>query len=316
MIGWWAEAFITLHGIPSSEAFGVGEVVPGSAVILLESVPSSETFGLLTLRYPQTLTLQSVPSSEGFGMAKIGQVVITPGVPSAEAFGNATLTPGPTTVQLQGVPSSEAFGNASVQTAVLFGAVGASNNAFAASTSWNHTAAVGDRILAFAVIYNNTAHTGATYDGQAMTLKDTVSLNNTAGSGSLACYEYIVTAGHDGMKTCVVNAATNTEIRGNSISLKSSMSSGAAAKVFGTGTSLSQGPVTCTSGQRIVQAFGASNASASGANPTSPTGGTNRYASTGGNRVGLTISDSAATATFAASLSPTNPWGGMAIVVS
>lgn len=78
-------------GIPSEEAFGLGEF---ARFVDLVSIPSDETFG--SHSFPLFVDLTGIPSEEAFGTSQVDQVgAIAPtGIPSEEAIGAATVEGG------------------------------------------------------------------------------------------------------------------------------------------------------------------------------------------------------------------------------
>lgn len=120
--GWWAEAFITLTGIPTGEAFGGMDL---EQAITLAGIPTGEAFGdMVVIGPPQDITLAGIPSAEAFGSTTVEDVeVMLTGIPTGEAFGTLQVNQN---VTLTGIASAEAFGALKVnQNVTLAGIPGA-----------------------------------------------------------------------------------------------------------------------------------------------------------------------------------------------
>ena len=129
-VGWFAENFITLNGIPSAEAFGKPAISSGQALrltgipsaeaigkpklspeqfIRLNGIPSAEAVGQVNPSWLQEMTLSGIPSAEAIGVPNIteNKVITLDGIPSAEAFGDIRLGQG---IKLIGIPTQQGFG--------------------------------------------------------------------------------------------------------------------------------------------------------------------------------------------------------------
>lgn len=109
-IGWFAETFITLNGIPSAEAIGSPAISSGQGVRLV-GIPSAEAIGTPKLVKQQFIKLNGIPSAEAIGQINFSwlQEITLSGVASAEAVGVPSLT-GNKVITLDGISSAEAFG--------------------------------------------------------------------------------------------------------------------------------------------------------------------------------------------------------------
>lgn len=194
---------------------------------------------------------------------------------------------------------------------VAFDAVATGQSgAFFSSINFSHTATAGAYVIVDVVTDRTSTVSNVQYGGVAMALLGTSNHNNSASNGTLRRYGLAGVAG--GSQTVTGSATGSAWARTTAVSYVNVGSVGATTSVFGSGNSLSQGPITCPAGGRVVQSFSQGNG---GAVLTSVSGGTNRY-NTYANFTGLTISDSDTTGTFAGTASGSPAWAGLATVLT
>lgn len=178
------------------------------------------------------------------------------------------------------------------------------------STSWSysHTATAGAYVALCLVADRAVTLSNVQYDGAAMTLLGSQNLNNNGPSGAL--YMYGIANVPSGSKT-VSGTITSSFFTVNTIGFVNISSVGTPSAVYGTGSSLSQGPVTCGGAQIVVQVFGTG---ASATTYTSLSGGTNKLNTTANGStmaINIATTDTTYTCTGAA-----QPWAGLATVLS
>lgn len=187
-------------------------------------------------------------------------------------------------------------------TGPVYDAIGAGGVATAGTVSWSHTATAGAAVLVF-VACNATSTSSVTYGGTSMTSAGSVFEDNISGDGQLSVWKLTNVTG--GAQTVAVTLGTAAHVVGNSLSATGVTTVGSPSTNFGTSTPSQS--VTWAAAQLIVQAFGAD------ASMGSPTGGTNRYNSSGA--ASLTISTATANTTFGAA-NTFNQWAGAAVILS
>ena len=184
--------------------------------------------------------------------------------------------------------------------AVTFDSVGAGTTGIGTSPTWTDSATAG--AYAIAAGGGQSTLSAATYGGASMS--DLGDDTLTGAQGSL----YGLSGVASGSQTVTLTQA-NTWYAANSVTYLNVSSVSAAQFASGTGTSASQS-VTCSAGQMIVQAFFTLNAG------FTPSGGTNRYNGNSSGFASVTISDATSNTTFTATLSSSQNWVGIAVVLS
>lgn len=283
--GWWAETFVSLTGIPSSEAFGDLGIVPSAVDVHLTGVPSSEAFGnLMVIGPPQPIHLTGIPSSEAFGTLGVGRgpvsVALT-GIPSSAAFGTLALSPGPVNVNLTGVPSSEAFGTLGVSLPIAFDVVGA-NAVGTAVPSLSMNTVIGSAtdelvvylVTTFATLGSTTRPSiTVTCGGVAMVEKATIYLNNSDGTYLTWLTAFTLAAPKvspgTGTKAIVATFGLNAYVGMQSISYKNASGVGTPVTAAGLGTALSIAATAATN-VMLSQCFVAIGQTATRTGPGTP----------------------------------------------
>lgn len=109
---------ISPTGIPTGGAFGPTTVaVDPGPFIFPAGIVSGGTFGSHTLTTgPVSVSPSGVPSSEAFGNATMihGYLMVPQGIPSGEAFGALTVSVGPVGISVPSIASAQAFGTPSL----------------------------------------------------------------------------------------------------------------------------------------------------------------------------------------------------------
>lgn len=309
VVGWWAEAFVSVTGISGASAFGTATVIPGAASIAPTGVTSAEAFGTtLVQNVHQFITPTDVASAEAFGTAELQHVLLQSLSPSSitttETFGTAKLNH---SITATGIGTTETFGSTTVTKPVAFDSV--SNQAPGVATSWSysHTATAGAYVVLCLVADRAVTLSNVHYDGNSMTLLGSQKLNN--GSTS-ELFMYGISGVAGGSKT-VSGTITSSFFTVNTIGFLNVVSVGSVSNAYGNGTSLSQGSISCPSGNMIVQAFGTGS---SATTYTSLSGGTNKV-NTAANGSTMAINIATANTTFTAT-GASQPWAGLAAVLS
>jgi hypothetical protein len=195
---------------------------------------------------------------------------------------------------------------------VTFDAVGAGGHG-GTSITFTHTATAGAYVI-LTVAGDRSDTPTATYGGVAMTVLASIGNNNNDAFPNGRTVQFGFASAPGGSKTVDVESPGGAWLIANTVSYTTIGSIGATTTVFGSGTTLSQGPIVCPDGGIIVQSFGQG---AGSAGFTSLTGGTVRYNqfNLDGNGAGITIMESAATATFTAHMGSA-AWAGIATVLN
>lgn len=182
---------------------------------------------------------------------------------------------------------------------------------YAASDSWTHTTVSTHTTIYAFLAGSQSSITGATCDGVAMTSAGSTS----QAQGNLMCLKAAVTTA--GAHSISGAAAGSGGISGFSVAVTGVTTTGT-AQTGGNASTAASMAVTLGTGKFIIQAFGALNGGASAASFTGPSGGTNRYNATDGNRTGLSVSTATATTTFTATGTPSyySGWLGLALILS
>ena len=195
------------------------------------------------------------------------------------------------------------------------GLTGANVTGSGVAYSFAHTAALGADIFVAIEVNYTGAPSSVQYNGAALTLLASVSPNNNGTYGSVNLYRGAAMGTGSSANVSFTIPAT-TYFVAASVSYTGVGSVGAAVTAYGSGTALSSGALSCTSGQMIVCAIGAGSFGHNANTVASPTGGTNRSALNQGAYVGQALSDSAASATFGASTSSSTYWASIGVVLS
>lgn len=177
--------------------------------------------------------------------------------------------------------------------------------------TWSHTT-VGANATVYADIMLDRAGTltPVTCDGNAMTLVDTITYPTVGGVVPFVQrYKCVMAAA--GAHTISFTPSVAGWTAYGSASYTGVGSEGTMQTASGTGTSASQS-ATCAAGQMLLQGFtGFYNGGSAMSGSPSPSGGTNRV-KTAGLYEALTMSDSAASATFTMTQTAMAYWRGMA----
>lgn len=120
---WYARFRVPVPAIPSAEAFGAPAIATGPLGLRPTGIASVEAFGTPWVTYPQTVQPSAISSAEAFGTAAIEHSLNLAGVPSAEAFGIATMQLGPVALSPAGIESAEVFGACRIATIVAPGGI-------------------------------------------------------------------------------------------------------------------------------------------------------------------------------------------------
>lgn len=242
-LGWWAESFVVLSGIPSEEAFGA--LSPGGFALYLNGIASGEAFGNTVVQGPpQTVELVGIPSAEAFGGsgASPGAADVELfGITSGETFGTATVTRGAVNIGPNGIPSGEAFGTMKVANELEIVGVAVSNT----DTVTIPTHQVGDLIVLAVERGNNSAL--ATKPSAGGTVPAWVDIDANAGgnSCSMRTARFVATAtntttgtwtGANGMVAVVIRGQAASPIGGHAEALGSSTTEAVAPAVTMTKT--------------------------------------------------------------------------------
>lgn len=184
------------------------------------------------------------------------------------------------------------------------------------SFSYSFTATAGSCVLLDIVTNGSTGATAissVTYGGFPMILADKVDLNNSASSAG-TMWRYVRENVPGGSQTV---AGTFSDTRWHWVGAsawKNVASAGTTTTTYGSGASLSQGPISLGSGSRIVQSFGQGS---NGVVLTAVSGGATRF-NQYTNFVGLSVMDATTSTTFTGTASgkTSDVWGGIATVLN
>jgi hypothetical protein len=261
-----------------------------------------------------TLHPAGLPSGHGALSATTAAKVIIPGHPA----GHGALAAAARMYSLHVAPHPTGHGALSATTwsgpFVLYDAIGPGSYGNATSFSFTHTATTGAYVaLDIATDRGGGLTTVPTYAGTNMVLLASVSLGViNSGLGAAFYQRYGLANVPGGAQT--VAAATlpgGPWYVANTISYKNVVAVGTSiTTAFATGTAMSQGPITCSPPQWILQGFGSSSPLSESYGSLS--GGTSRYTNAT-EYVGMSFRDALATTTFAGTITSTNPTNWAAI---
>lgn len=196
--------------------------------------------------------------------------------------------------------------------AVAYDATGAG---FAGATTgsaktFSHTAAAGAYVLLFITTDRSAPPSSVTYNSVSMTSLGSIANDNLAADGT--CYLYGTASVAGGAKTVSFTVAT-AWVEACTVSYTGVSTVGATQTTFGSGTALSQGSISCSTGQMIVQAFGLGNDNVTTYSISSLSGGTNRYNAAATDSSAMAINDATSNTTFSATANSTSKWAGLAV---
>lgn len=196
------------------------------------------------------------------------------------------------------------------------GASGLNSTGSAVSgTSFNHTAASGADVF-FAIQFTNSGSgspSSVQYNGSTMTLVSSQRVNNVSTDGATFLYR-AAGAGTGSVASVTYTVPATCHYVGNSVSYSGVGGVGTLSTASGSGTVLSSGSITVSTGQIALCAYGTGNTGSAAV--VAHSGGTNRSNGAQSTFVSLLISDSTSTATFTASTSPfSNLWSSIAVVL-
>jgi hypothetical protein len=187
--------------------------------------------------------------------------------------------------------------------------------------TFSHTAASGADVFFALSTFRRDTISAVTYGGNAMTLVGSYDHNNSTASSAGQTFLYRRSGGGTGSSANVSFTCAQAQWAvANSISYTGVGSVGTPAYASGSGTAISTGSVSCTTGQFILAVLGVGSIS-NIVNPTinSPSGGNARYNSgtgAGNYDAVLCIRDATATATFAGTGSSSFLWSTVSVVLS
>lgn len=185
----------------------------------------------------------------------------------------------------------------------------------ATSGSCKVFAKAGDYVIADLVGDAATGTPAVTVDGAAMTLLSVIPYNNTSGQKAIRRYGAFVAS--TGLKTVAVSGATSGTLTLEATSHSNVVTVGPTTTAFGAASTAPTHAVTCSPGERIVQAFG----SAQSKPLWVPSGGQtvfcygNGSASSGLLESPLSVSHSGESTTFTAPATNTGNWASIATVL-
>ena len=320
---WW----IIIPGAPVYGLDGGPVALSGSGTlsVTVDGLTATMVFGGYSIIVPVTAFTGSGALSatmiNGFAANFVGggalSATVKPIVPVPAALSGAGTLSG--AVQRVAVTANFSGGGALSATVVIppsFDSIGAGYKPPASGVgspnAENHTLVATADVFAF-VGFGNTAPPGlaVTCGGVAMTQISSQPTNNVGPAAvtvwrlsGVAAGTKSISASWTGGGALFLGIASVAYRNVNSVSTPT--------KVFGSGTALSSGALTCPANSILVSAL---DQSSGGSVSLTPSGGTNRF-NLGGGQVGLVVSDATADTTFTASSGFTNPWAGISFVLS
>lgn len=312
--------FAAAATVTPSVSVGAGLVKQVSCpVIVAPSVSATAFKGVVD---PVTVTPTVSVSASIIGSVIGAAQTVTPGVTvsavvTKQIAATVTVTP---TVGAATQPDLQAAAAVTVTPAVsvsaslaapAFDAVGTGWTNTGAAPSWSHTATAGAYVIIYIEVYADTnAVSSVTYGVLTPTLLGSIYDDNDIANGTL--YMYGLAGVPGGTETVAVTTTGSHFTSCCSVSYTNVSSVGTPATVYGiSGSPSPSQSVTCSAGQMISQAFGATTTYID-----SPSGGTNRYDNEAlESYTGLHINDATASTTFSATVAGGGPWAGIAAVL-
>lgn len=301
-------------GIASAEAFGGSMTQPGPVTVLPMGVGSGEAVTAPTITVgPVTVAPAGIASGEAFGSARTAANVAPVGIPSAESVGAASVTG---IVAPTGIGSAEAFGDTTVvppaSTQPIYRGVGTSTAAGSYASGSSHTIDVvaGDYVYTFVAAAAEIA--SLTFDGVAMTFRDTLYANNDSGFGFAKLSVYRSIAQTSGTKTVSLTLAGTNYHSVQSFAFYGVGGDWMPGKTAGTGTTPTQSQVV-PAGSLGLQAF---TVAAANGGISATSGGVNLWnsGSIPANAT-LSVSGSYSSDTYTVTQFSPQKWAGMGLVL-